>query len=163
MPNGIERFSIGRNLPQIYEDQNISHANSNNIEDIKPFIPFAKNSSGNVSIMIYYTQGKEGDIVIDCGYKRFFLNMNYNDISTWRYLQNLTCFLIRKEVHLIYDNIKDQKIIYLMELISINYKILKSELDIVYMIDSTCAMQGWINVVKNNCIKFFNNLKENKI
>ena len=42
LPNGIERFPIGRNLPQIYEGQNISHANSNNIEDIKPFIPFQK-------------------------------------------------------------------------------------------------------------------------
>ena len=73
LPNGIGRFPIGgRNLPQIYEGQNISHANSNKKEDIKPFIPFAKNSSGNVSIMIYYTQGKEGDIVIDCGYKRYF-------------------------------------------------------------------------------------------
>ena len=165
LPNGIGRFPIGgRNLPQIYEGQNISHANSNKKEDIKPFIPFAKNSSGNVSIMIYYTQGKEGDIIIDCGYKRFFLNMNNYDISTWRYLQNLTCFLIRPEVHLIYDNIKDPKNYRPNGIdFNINYNILKNELDIVYMIDSTCSMQGWINVVKNNCIKFFNSLKENKI
>ena len=65
LPNGTERMPLGRNIPQIYEGETISYSNSNNNEDIKPFIPFAKNSSGNICIMIYSTQGKEGDIIID--------------------------------------------------------------------------------------------------
>ena len=164
LPNGIERISLCRNLPLIYEGENISHANSKNKEDIKPFIPFAINSSGNVSIMIYSTQGKEGDIVIDCGYKRFFLNMGFEDTHTWRYLQNLTCFLVRPEVHYIYDNEKNSKN-YRPNGINfdIKYNFLKNELDIVYMIDSTCAMTNWIWTVKNNCNKIFDNLKKNKI
>ena len=59
LPNGIERMPLGRNLPLIYEGETISHSNSTNYEEIKPFIPFAKNSSGNFNIMIYYTKGKE--------------------------------------------------------------------------------------------------------
>ena len=95
---------LGRNVPQIYEGENISHANSNNNEDIKPFIPFAKNTSGNICIMIYGTQGKEGDIIIDCGYTKVFINMSTEDIATWRYIQNLAGFLARPEAHMIYDD-----------------------------------------------------------
>ena len=95
LPNGTERMPLGRNVPQIYEGETISHANSNNIEDIKPFIPFAKNSSGNICIMLYGTQGKEGDIIIDCGYTKVFINMNTEDSATWRYIQNLAGFLAK--------------------------------------------------------------------
>ena len=93
---------LGRNVPQIYEGETISHANSN--EDIKPFIPFAKNSSGNICIMIYGTQGKEGDIIIDCGYTKAFFKMSSGDIATWRYFQNIAGFLSRPEAHMIYDD-----------------------------------------------------------
>ena len=104
LPNGTERMPIGRNIPQIYEGDSISHSNSNIKENIKPFIPFAKNSSGNICIMIYCTQGKEGDIIIDCGYTKIFFNMSTKDIATWRYIQNIAGFLARPEAHMIYDD-----------------------------------------------------------
>ncbi len=104
LPNGTERLPIGRNVPQIFEGDTISHNNSNNNEDIKPFIPFAKNSSGNICIMIYSTQGKEGDIIIDCGYTKMFTKMSEGDIATWRYIENITGFLSRSEAHMIYDD-----------------------------------------------------------
>ena len=104
LPNGTERMPIGRNVPQIFEGVTISHANSNYNEDIEPFIPFAKNSSGNICMMLYCTQGTEGDIFIDCGYTKLFVNMSTQDIATWRYLQNIAGFLARPEAHLIYDD-----------------------------------------------------------
>ena len=172
LPNGTERMPLGRNIPQIYEGETISHSNSNNNQDIKPFIPFAKNSSGNICIMIYSTQGKEGDIIIDCGYTKVFINMSNGDIATWRYIQNITGFLARPEAHMIYDdgetakNYRPKGVDF-----SINYsklyKGLKSisygngELDIVYMIDSTGSMGGWISGVKNKCKEISDKLNEN--
>ena len=104
LPNGTERMPIGRNVPQIYEGDSISHASSNRNEDIEPFIPFAKNSSGNICMMLYCTQGTEGDIFIDCGYTKLFEKMSTEDIATWRYIQNIAGFLARPEAHLIYDD-----------------------------------------------------------
>ena len=174
LPNGTERIPFGRNIPQIYEGKTISHSNSNKNEDILPFIPFAKDSSGNICIMRYVTQGKEGDIIIDCGYTKVFCNMSKGDIATWRYIQNLAGFLARPEAHMIYDdgetakNYRPKGVDF-----TINYKNLfkgfkkdsygygKGELDIVYMIDSTGSMSGWINGVKNKCKEISDKLNEN--
>ena len=169
LPNGTERMPLGRNVPQIYEGETISHSNSNNNEDIKPFIPFAKNSSGNICIMIYGTQGKEGDIIIDCGYTKVFINMSTEDIATWRYIQNIAGFLARPEAHMIYDdgetakNYRPKGVDFKIDKLNL-YKGLKAqELDVVYMIDSTGSMSSWINGVKNKCKEISNKLKENKI
>ena len=172
LPNGTERMPLGRNVPQIYEGETISHANSNNKDEIKPFIPFAINSSGNICIMIYGTKGKEGDIIIDCGYTKAFINMSTEDISTWRYIQNIAGFLARPEAHMIYDegetakNYRPNGVNF-----KVNYKQLytklkknfgKGELDIVYMIDSTGSMTSWIKGVKDKCKEILDKLNENK-
>ena len=170
LPNGTERMPLGRNVPQIYEGETISHSNSNNKDDIKPFIPFAKNSSGNYCIMIDPTQGKEGDIIIDCGYTKVFINMSTEDIATWRYIQNLAGFLARPEVHLIYDDgetAKNYRPNGINFKISYNkdklykYSYGTGELDIIYMIDSTGSMEDWINGVKNKCNEILDKLNEN--
>ena len=173
LPNGTERMPLGRNVPQIYEGETISHSNSNKKEDILPFIPFAKNSSGNFCIMIYCTQGKEGDIIIDCGYTKAFINMSTEDISTWRYIQNIAGFLSRPEAHMNYDdgetaknyrpNGINFKINYLnlyTKFQSYSYSV-TGKLDIVYMIDSTGSMSNWIEGVKNKCEEISRNLKVN--
>ena len=54
--------------------------------------------------MLYCTEGKEGDIIIDCGYTKTFINMSTKDIATWRYVQNIAGFLARPEAHMIYDD-----------------------------------------------------------
>ena len=99
----IQRMPFGRNIPQIYEGVTISHANSNNKDYIKPFIPLGRNSSGNICMMMYLTKGKEGDIFIDCGYTKAFINMSNEESSTWRYIQNIAGFLARPEVHFALD------------------------------------------------------------
>jgi hypothetical protein len=88
--NNILIPNLGANILYIYEGKTISHSSTNDIEKLKPFKPFAKNSSGNYSILIY--NGKEGlgDIIIDCGFTKCFLSMEINE--TFRYIQNLVCF-----------------------------------------------------------------------
>ena len=175
LSNGTERMPLGRNVPQIYEGETISHSNSNNIEDIKPFIPFAKNSSGNICIMIYSTQGKEGDIIIDCGYTKVFINMSTEDIATWRYVQNIAGFLARPEAHMIYDdgetakNYRPKAVKFKIDKTNLYTKLKHhyifgtGELDIVYMIDSTGSMGDWINGVKDKCKEISDKLNENEI
>ena len=172
LPNGTERMPIGRNVPQIFEGESISHANSNNNNDIKPFIPFAKNSSGNICIMIYSTQGKEGDIIIDCGYTKVFFNMSEGDIATWRYVQNLAGFLARPEAHMIYDDGETAKnyrpngvnftINYYNLYTKLRQNVGSAELDVVYMIDSTGSMNSWISGVKDKCKEILDKLNQNE-
>ena len=175
LSNGTERMPLGRNVPQIYEGETISHSNSNNNDDIKPFIPFAKDSSGNICIMIYSTQGKEGDIIIDCGYTKVFINMSTEDIATWRYVQNIAGFLARPEAHMIYDdgetakNYRPKGVKFTIDKTNLYTKLKKhyifgtGELDIVYMIDSTGSMSHWINGVKDKCKEISDKLKEDEI
>ena len=171
IPENVERMSLGWNVPSMYEGETISHSNSKNKEDILPFIPVAINSSEHYSILIKPTEGKEGDIIIDCGYTKAFINMNDGDIGTWRYIQNLAGFLARPEIHIMYD--EDTAINYRPK--GVNFKIDyynlytafkenvgKGELDVVYMIDSTASMSGWIKGVKNKCIEISDKLKQNK-
>ena len=122
--------------------------------------------------MLYCTQGKEGDIIIDCGYTKAFINMSTEDISTWRYIQNLAGFLSRPDAHMIYDdgetaknyrpNGIDFKINYSKLYNKFDKYAKKGELDVVYMIDSTGSMMSWINGVKNKCKEILNKLNENK-
>ena len=171
LPNKSERLPIGRNVPKIYEGETISHANSNDKDAIKPFIPFALDSSGNISIMIYPTTGKEGDIIIDCGYTKLFVKMSEGDIATWRYIQNLAGFLSRPEVHMIYDDGETAKnyrpngvnfeINYMNLYTDLKHNYGTGELDIVYMIDSTGSMSSWISGVKEKCKEILDKLNEN--
>ena len=169
LPNGTERVPLGLNTPNIYEGETISHANNNNLEEMKPFIPFAKNSSGNICIMIYSTHGKEGDIIIDCGYTKVFINMCTNDTDTWRYIQNITCFLARPEAHMIYDdgetakNYRPNGVNFTINYFKLYTQLKPSYLDIVYMIDSTGSMGSWISGVKNKCNNILENFNKNEI
>ena len=91
--------------------------------------------------------------------------MSTEDSATWRYIQNITGFLARPEVHINYDgetakNYRPNGINF-----EINYSNLytnfiseKGELDLVYMIDSTGSMGGWILGVTNKCKEILDKL-----
>ena len=81
--------SLGKNLKQLYEGKTISSAGKDKTK-IKPFIPFAIDSSGNITILIFYGTKNFGDIIIDCGYSKIFLSINKEE--TFRYVQNLAAF-----------------------------------------------------------------------
>ena len=121
--SNLKRPNIGTNLIKIYEGVTISYATSvedniysileglgvskhsaknryrdhysNNNNPIYPFIPFALDSEGGISIMIYYGRGC-GDIVIDCGFTKCFLEMEKE--GTFRYIRNLSAVTSRCDV-----------------------------------------------------------------
>ena len=120
----LKRPNIGANLLKIYEGVTISFAQEKedqilsifdrlglarksakerysdylikkNKNPIYPFIPFAKDSEGGISIMIYYGKGV-GDIVIDCGFTKCFIEME--EEGTFRYIRNLSAVTSRCDV-----------------------------------------------------------------
>ena len=141
--SNLKRPNIGNNLLKIYEGITVSYAAENNKEvlnifnifglsqrsvnkryghyfnfenPIFPFIPFAKDSEGGISIMIYYGRGGCGDIVIDCGFTKCFIEME--EEGTFRYIRNLSALTSRCDVLL--KNGKNPK---LWKPKSINYKL----------------------------------------
>ena len=122
--SNVKRPNIGANLFKIYEGVTISYAQEieneiynvfdklglskisakkryadflrkKNKNPIYPFIPFAKDSEGGISIMIYYGRGC-GDVVIDCGFTKCFIEMK--EEGTFRYIRNLSAVTSRCDV-----------------------------------------------------------------
>ena len=62
-----------------------------------PFIPLSKDSDGGFNSLFYCSNGNEGDIIIDCSYTKFFLEMDKK--GTPRYLMNICSWLAAIEKH----------------------------------------------------------------
>ena len=102
----IQRQSLSHNLGLIYEGITIGYAidkkeckkiSFGEYEKLKPFIPFAINSEGGISTLIYEADEEgRGDIIIDCGYTKCFLNML--NTCTFRYIQNIAGWTARPEI-----------------------------------------------------------------
>ena len=70
-----------------------------------PFKPFSINSEGGISTLVYQADEKgRGDIIIDCGYTKCFLNM-YNS-GTFRFIQNIAGWTARPEIVFLTENKK---------------------------------------------------------
>ena len=103
----IKRQSLSHNLGLIYEGITISYAtdkdNKKKItikekEKLEPFKPFSINSEGGISTLVYEADNEgRGDIIIDCGYTKLFLNM-YNT-GTFRFIQNIAGWTARPEIN----------------------------------------------------------------
>jgi hypothetical protein len=104
--NGIQRQSLSHNLYNIYEGITISSITKNGerqmnvkLNDIKPFIPFARDSEGGITSFFKLASDKgEGDLIFDGGDTKLFDDMKEN--GTFRYVQNIIGFTARPEVHL---------------------------------------------------------------
>ena len=104
--NGIQRQSLSHNLYNIYEGERISSITKNGerqmnvkLNDIKPFIPFARDSEGGITSFFKLASDKgEGDLIFDGAWTRIFINMKKK--GTYRYFQNIIGFTARPEVHL---------------------------------------------------------------
>ena len=112
----IQRQSLSHNLGLIYEGYSIGYAVNKKDEKkitfgefdkLNPFKPFSINSEGGISTLVYQTTGDEGDIIIDCGYTKCFLNM-YN-CGTYRFIQNIAGWTARPEIIFLTKNIKPYK------------------------------------------------------
>ena len=104
--NGIQRQSLSHNLYNIYEGVTISSITKNGerqmnvkLNDIKPFIPFARDSEGGITSFFKLASNKgEGDLIFDGGFTKIFNDMK--EKGTYRYIQNIIGFTARPEVHL---------------------------------------------------------------
>ena len=114
--NKYERPLITHCLYQMYEGNTVSYIIENpkndkilyfgKNEDLKmitdpkklvPFIPLSKDSDGGFNSLFYCSNGEEGDIIIDCSYTKFFLEMDKT--GTPRYLMNICSWLAAIEKH----------------------------------------------------------------
>ena len=104
--NDIQRQTLSHNLYNIYEGVTISSITKNSkrkmdvkLNDIQPFIPFARDSEGGITSFFKLASEKgEGDLIFDGGFTKLFINMKEN--GTFRYIQNIIGFTGRPEVHL---------------------------------------------------------------
>ena len=124
MIDNIARPSISHCLQSIYEGTNISYfvekPNDDDLlyfgknEDLKmitdsklllPFVPFSKDSDGGFNSALFYSIDDKGDIIIDCSFSKFFLEMDKCGIP--RYIQNFVSWLASAEKHEARDAVKD--------------------------------------------------------
>ena len=104
--NNIQRQALCHNLYNIYEGVTISSITKNdkrgmNVKsnDIQPFVPFARDSEGGItSFLKLASDNGEGDLIVDGGFTKLFINMKEN--GTFRYIQNIAAFTARPEIHL---------------------------------------------------------------
>ena len=124
MIDNYKRNIISHSLYSIYEGKTISYfvekpeddnllyygknEDLNMITDPKkllPFVPFSKDSDGGFNSLFYSSNDDKGDIVIDCSYTKFFLEMGTK--GTPRYIQNIVSWLAAPEKHQKRDSCKD--------------------------------------------------------
>ncbi len=160
--NNYQRQSLAYNLKYIFEGETVAYADGDNIE---PFIPFSRDSSGKINSLFYLGQDREndkgeGDIFIDCGYTKFFLNMKKK--GTYRYLQNIAGFIGAAERRYLYCDPKSYRPEGLNFVFDknkyYNYKI--TPYDVVYLVDATGSMGKYIAKVKDYCVDIADALKK---
>ena len=122
--DNYSRVSISHSLYTLYEGETVSYICENpdddnklyskedgnvipinNPEKLKPFVPFSRDSDGGYNSLFYGSNDKHGDIVIDCSYTKFFLEMNSS--GTPRYIQNIISWLAAPEKHIREDGFQD--------------------------------------------------------
>ena len=124
MIDNFKRPIISQSLYTIYEGKTLSYfvekpseedllyygknEELNMITDPKllfPFVPFSKDSDGGFNSAFYSSNDEKGDIVVDCSYTKFFLEMGTK--GTPRYIQNIVSWLGSPEKHYKKEYCKD--------------------------------------------------------
>ena len=97
---------VSHNLPTLFEGENLCYTNTDDYEQLLPFHPFSRDSDNGIS-SLYYLSDKQnrGDIFIDCGFSKLFLNMKKNN-DIFIYFQNIAAWTARPEIHMVYQMIE---------------------------------------------------------
>ena len=161
--NNCERIPIGKNLYEIFEGVTVAFTSGN----IEPFIPFSRDSEGGINSLFYNSSDHgEGDIFIDCGYTKFFLDMQKTGTS--RYLQNIGGFIGSAERHS-KNGIEPKKFRPKGVNFTLNkdpklfFKYQTRPFDVIYLVDATGSMSFSIENVKNYCVEIANILKNQMV
>ena len=118
----FKRLNIDHNLLTLFEGENLSYINTDDFEKLLPFLPFSRDSDGSISSLYYLSNEKNrGNIFIDCGFSKLFLNMK-KDGSIFRYFQNLAAWSARPELNCLFfgENIENWRPEYIEYNIDIN-------------------------------------------
>ena len=89
-----KRPSICHNIYQLFEGITISYV-KNEPDKIKPFIPFAIDNDDGIISLIYCGEDNYGDIIIDCGFTKCFINIESQ--GTYTYFQNIIGWMANAE------------------------------------------------------------------
>ena len=181
----FSRVPISHSLYKIYEGKTVSYIIEKPIDDealyntknedlkmitdpkaLEPWVPFSKETDGGFNALFYGSNDEKGDIVIDCSYTKFFLEMESQ--GTPRYIQNIFSWLGSVEKHQMKDGCKDGTDFRPLQVVlGVNYnakwdRFLKkpvSEFDLVYFVDITGSMGEYLNGVKEYCKDISQKLK----
>ncbi len=89
-----KRPSICHNIYQLFEGITISYV-KNEPDKIKPFFPFAIDKDDGITSLIYCGEDNYGDIIIDCGFTKCFINLESK--GTYTYFQNIIGWMANAE------------------------------------------------------------------
>ena len=156
--NDLKRLNLSDKLDTLFEGKNLCYANTDDYEKLKPFRPFSRDSENGISSLFFLSDEKgRGDIFIDCGFTKLFLNME-KDNSVYRYFQNIAAWTARMELHLKYDFIhaRDWRPENIEYKIDINKRWTKFEIDLfklktLFALDNSGSITGnelYFNEVK---------------
>jgi hypothetical protein len=103
--SGLQRLRLDHNLFTLFEGDTICYTSTDDYKKLLPFHPFSRDSDNGISSIFYLSDEKRrGDIFIDCGFTKLFLNMKRDD-TAFRYFQNIASWSARTEIHLMYDGV----------------------------------------------------------
>ena len=140
-------------------------------EDVEPFIPFAFDEEGAMTILLYISplNSDFGNIVVDGGFSKLFTELDTE--GTGKYIQNIIGFTSMYHKHLERDGdnwMENFRLPSFEQNIDYNEKFIDNglinkhktkEYDIVYMIDATGSMEKWIEAAADKCMKISLDLK----
>ena len=102
----IQRLKLDHNLFNLFEGDTICYTSTDDYKKLLPFHPFSRDSQKGISSLFYLSdEKKRGDIFIDCGFTKLFINMEKDD-TAFRYFQNIASWSARTEIHWFYDGIE---------------------------------------------------------
>ena len=116
--HGYERLKLDHNLFKLFEGDTICYASTDDPKKLWPFHPFSRDSENGISSLFYSDIKDKGDIFIDCGFTKLFINMDKTD-TAFRYFRNIASWSSRADIHLIHQQINANE----WRVKGINYKI----------------------------------------
>ena len=165
--HGLSKIAIGTTVSYA---QNIkTNAPLKKPEEVLPFIPFAYDDKGCITILFYISplDSDAGYIVVDGGFSKLFTELDTE--GTGKYIQNIVGLTSTYHKHLDregenwIDNFSlpsfEQDIDYKEKFNGFVKKITTKEYDIIYMIDATGSMESWIDAAADRCLNISEELK----
>ena len=165
--HGLSKIAIGTTVSYA---QNIKdNSPLKKPEEVQPFIPFAYDDEGCITILFYISplDSDTGNIVVDGGFSKLFTELDTE--GTGKYIQNIVGLTSSYHKHLDRDGENwidnfslpsfEQDIDYKEKFNGFVKKITTKEYDIIYMIDATGSMESWIDAAADRCLNISEELK----